>query len=109
MGGSVKLTVKKNWASDITRGLQVGLLELATDVQRRAVILAPVDTGALANSGNVEPVIDGYKIQFGSARVPYARKRHFENKKNPQTIGYLAKAGESVVRGNTSKYFRSKV
>lgn len=82
---------------------------MAVDIRNRAVILAPVETGALKNSGIVEPVTNGYKIQFGSSRVPYARKRHFENKKNPQTLGYLAKAGDAVARSDKSKYFKGKV
>ena len=105
----VKVTMKRNWESNIARELKAGLLEMSTDIQRKAVILGPVDTGALRNSGVVEPIKDGYSIKFGSDRVPYARLRHFENRKNPQTRGYLAKAGDSVARGDKSKYFRGKV
>lgn len=105
----VRVTMKRNWKSDEERGMKSGLLEMVTDIHTRAVILAPVDTSALRNSGKIEPVIGGYKVQFGSSKVPYARRRHFENKKNPQTKGYLAKAGDSVSRGNVSKYFRNKV
>ena len=36
-------------------------------------------------------------VKFGDARVPYARRRHFENKKNPHTKYYLQKAGDNVV------------
>lgn len=105
----VKVTMNRNWSRQIESQLNAGLLEMATDIHKRAVILAPVDTGALRNSGDVDRVTNGYAVRFGSARVPYARKRHFENRKNPQTRGYLAKAGESVARGNTGKYFRGKV
>lgn len=105
----VKVTINKNWSKDVERGLKLAVLDMATAIHHRAVILAPKDTRALANSGKVEPVHDGYKIQFGNSSVPYARIRHFENKKNPQTLGYLAKAGDSVARGDKSKYFRGKV
>jgi hypothetical protein len=107
---SVKITMNANWTK-VQQGkwLQGGLLEMATDIHRRASAFAPVDTGALRNSGRIDSVNDGYKITYGSSRVPYARRRHFENKKNPQTLGYLAKAGDSVVRGNTSKYWRNKI
>lgn len=88
--------------------IKAGLLEMATDIHRRAVAFAPIKEGALRNSGRVEAVNDGYKVVFGSSRVPYARRRHFENKRNPQTLGYLVRAGDSVVRGNISKYFRGK-
>jgi|GEM_PF-2636360 len=106
---SVKVTMKPGWQNDLIKGTQKALLEMATDIHRRAVINAPIETGALRNSGKVEPVTDGYAIRFGSSRVPYARRRHFENKKNPQTKGYLAKGADSVARGNISKYFRNKV
>lgn len=105
----VKVTVNKNWSNGVERGIKAGLLEMVTDIHHKAVILAPKVTRALANSGKIEPVMDGYKVEFGSPKVPYARRRHFENKKNPQTIGYLAKAGDSVARGDKSKYFRGKV
>lgn len=106
---SAKLTVDPNWSSKIAKEISAGLLELSNDIRTRATILAPKETGALANSGKVEPIADGYKITFGSNRVPYARIRHFVNRKNPQTLGYLTKAGDGVMRGNTAKYFRGKV
>lgn len=105
----VKVNIDKNWSKKILRQLDAALLEMALDIHRRAVILAPRDTGALANSGDVTKVADGYQVKFGSSKVPYARKRHFENKKNPQTLGYLSKAGDSVARGDKGKYFRNKV
>jgi len=105
----VKVNIDKNWSKKIEAGMQKALLEMSLDIHRRAVTLAPIETAALRNSGKVEPIPDGYKIQFGNSRVPYARKRHFENKKNPQTLGYLAKAGDGVARGDKSKYFRGKI
>jgi len=105
----VKMTVKSNWKDDIAKSMKLGLLEMAVDIHKRAIILAPKDTRALVNSGIIEPVTDGYRVKFGNARVPYARRRHFENLKHPQTLGYLARAGDSVSRGNTSKYFSGKI
>lgn len=98
-----------NIDSILSAPVKAGLLEMATDIHRRAAALAPVDTSALVNSGRVEPVNGGYVVKFGSTRVPYARRRHFENKKNPQTLGYLERAGDAVVRGNVGKYFRGKI
>lgn len=107
---SVKITLNANWGKVLQpKFLTEGLLEMTTDVHKRATILAPKDSRALVNSGTIDPVTDGFKVTYGSSRVPYARRRHFENKKNPQTLGYLAKAGDSVVRGDTSKYFRGKI
>ena len=92
-----KVTMKSGW--DSTAGLERGLAEMATDIHKRAVILAPKDTRALVNSGNISRTGDKeYTIKFGSTAVPYARRRHFENKKNPQTLGYLSKAEDSVAR-----------
>jgi hypothetical protein len=88
--------------------LKAGMLEMVTEIHKRAVMLAPTDTGALVNSGRIKTIPMGYAVTFGSSRVPYARRRHFENKKNPQTLEYLEKAGDSVVKGNTSKYFRGR-
>jgi len=101
----IKVNINKNWSKPKEKGLDVGLLEMTTDVHRRAVILAPKDTRALANDGRIEKISEGYRVVFGSAKVPYARKRHYENKKNPGSIGYLDKAGESVARGSKGKYF----
>ena len=105
----VKISIDKNWSSKKLKQFDAALLEMAVDIHRRAVMLAPRDTGALANSGEVTKVPSGYQVKFGSGKVPYARLRHFENKKNPQTLGYLAKAGDSVSRGDKGKYFRGKV
>lgn len=107
----VKVTIVPNWSGKMHKGIQLGLLELATDIDKRAKILAPKDTRALVNSALIQPstLSDTYTVKFGNSKVPYARRRHYENKKNPQTIGYLTKAGESVARGDTGKYFRGKV
>lgn len=106
---AVKVRIDKNWATKQQAGMKLAVLEMATDIHRRAVMLAPVLSRALVNSGIIEPVTDGYRVKFGSSKVPYARRRHFENKKHPQTLGYLTKAGDSVARGDKSKYFRGKV
>lgn len=102
----VRVTIKKNWDGTISKELNIGLLEMSTDIHRRSSILAPKDTRALVNSGRIEPIRDGYKIIYGGGRVPYAKRRHYENYKNPQTLGYLAKAGDAVSRGNVKKYFK---
>lgn len=106
----VKIEINKNWSKDIEGGIEKGQLEMVTDVHKRAGIIAPKDTRALLNSGVIERVRKfHYVVRFGNARVPYARKRHYENKKNPQTLRYLEKAGEAVVRGGHGKYYRNKI
>lgn len=103
----VKSNLSSKWAGATAVELDVATLEMATDIHKRAVMLAPEDTGALVNSGVVERIKAAYyRIKFGSSQVPYARKRHFENQLHPNTLGYLAKAGDGVARGNTDKYLR---
>lgn len=106
---TAKVTMKPNWSVNIQKQLKIGLLEMTTDVRRRAIMLAPIDTGDLLASGIIETITDGYSVRFGSSSVPYARRRHFENKKTPGAIGYLSKPGESVGRSDKAKYFRGKI
>lgn len=109
--GQVKFTstLVSKWLPKTEQGLDAGMLELATDIHRRSAINAPKDTRALVNSGTVTRKSLGYYIiRYGSGRVRYARRRHYENKKNPQTLGYLEKAGDSVTRGNVYKYFKGR-
>lgn len=109
MALKTKVTMVSDWVGKLEKATDEGLLEAMTDVHRRAVALAPKETSALANSGKIDRITGGYKLTFGSSRVPYARRRHFENKKNPQTKRYLSKAADSVFRSDTSKYFRRKI
>lgn len=104
---SVRVNINQGWDNKQLKQLDVGTLALVLDIDRRAKTLAPVDTGALANSGKIKRNGEAdYTLTFGSGKVPYARKRYYENEKNPQTKGYLGKAADSVVRGNTTKYFK---
>lgn len=80
--------------------------EMAVDILNRAIMNAPKDTGALVRSGRVVKQGKGWTVQFGDNSVRYAYRRHFENNKNPQTLLYLEKAGDSVTKGNVKKYFR---
>ena len=62
----------------------------------RARMLAPVLSGALKMNGRVEKIENGVSVVFGDNRIPYARRRHFENRKNPSTINYLERAGDQT-------------
>lgn len=104
-----KSTLVSKWVPRTVQELDAGVAEAATDILRRGVILAPVDKRNLVNSGRIERIYAGfYRIIFGSSKVPYAELRHRINRKNPQTIGYLAKAGNSVKRSDPRKYFRKR-
>jgi hypothetical protein len=74
------------WANNESRTIDRAVLEMVTDIHRDASILAPKDTRALVNSGRISRVKEAhYEVTFGGGSVPYARRRHFENMKNPQT------------------------
>ena len=107
--GEVRVTSEllSKWLPLTNKELDQATLEMATDVHKRAVILAPKAKRNLVNSGIIQKLSQAtYQIKFGSSVVPYARRRHFENKKNPQTINYLSNAGDSVKRGGFDKYLR---
>ncbi len=71
----------------------------------RAIMLAPMDSGKLRANGRVEKNPDGGRsVIFGDQSVPYARRRHFENKLHPQTLHYLKRAGDSVKKEGIKKY-----
>lgn len=82
-------------------------LAMASAMVNRGRMLAPHLTGALKASGRVVADSKGTSAVFGGAEigVPYARRRHFENRKNPQTLLYLQKAGDSVAKEGVSKYY----
>ena len=89
---------KENWRN--------GLHAMGDRILMDAIALAPKMTGDLKSDGRVE-VVSGTEvhIKFGDARVPYARRRHFENKKNPQTLQYLKRAGDNIVTKSGLKEF----
>lgn len=80
--------------------------ELVTQVMLiRSDVLAPYDQGDLVSSGRVEKnPLGGRSVVFGGPSAPHARRRHFENKKNPQTLEYLKRGGDSVAKESIKKY-----
>lgn len=109
MSMKAKVIMNPGWNSLLEAKMKTGLIGVALDIRTRAIALAPHQSGNLRGSGIVSNILGGFAIQFGSSKVPYARRRHFENKKNPQTLLYLTRATESVARGDLGKYFRGKV
>lgn len=107
MAGRVRVTHRINqWREGTERKLDAAVLTMATDIQRVATTLAPVETGNLASSGRIEREGEAhYTVIFGGNRVPYARRRHYENKKNPGTLKYLERAGDSTAR-NIKRYLK---
>ena len=77
---------------------------MADSILGRATMIAPKLTGALRSDGRVETKDTSVSVIFGDDRVPYARRRHFENNKNPQTLNYLQKAGDETMKEGLKKY-----
>lgn len=105
--GRVRFTSRiKQWTSQTEGKLDLAVLEMATDIHRVSGLLAPKDTRALVNSGRIEREGKAhYKVIYGGGAVPYARRRHFENKKTPGSLRYLERAGDSTSR-NVKRYLR---
>lgn len=90
--------------------LKNALRAMADSVLIDAQNLAPYDpqpkhkhehlkqTGTLTSNGNT------FTVSFGSGSVEYARIRHYENKKNPQTLRYLERAGNAVAKRGIQAY-----
>lgn len=107
--GSFKITPIKTITEPKLAQINSGLLQLATDIHRLATIYAPRDSGALVSSGRIEKIDGGYAVAFGGSYgisdVRYAKRRHYENKKNPGTLRYLERAGDQTVKQDR-KYFK---
>lgn len=104
---AVRVTSRlKQWTDKTERKLDEAVLEMATDIHRVSGMLAPKDTRALVNSGRiVRNGVANYSIIYGGGPVPYARRRHYENKKTPSSLRYLERGGDSVSR-NVKRYLR---
>ena len=104
---TVKVSSKADaWARMTKANLDNALRSAGDTVLQRAQLLAPVATGALKRDGRVEKSSGEVKVKFGDATVPYARKRHYENNKNPQTLLYLERAGDQVAKEGIKRYLR---
>lgn len=87
--------------------MDFGLGQWATDTHNDSQRLAPHLTGALQNSGRIERVAPlHWFVSFGDAQVPYALRRHYENKAHPGTLRYLERAGDANSRNFTQRYMR---
>lgn len=78
-----------------------GLADLGNDIEKRAIVLAPKDTGMLRNSAKVQVGKDKVTVSFNT---PYARRRHYENNLHPSTRRYLNNALKSIK--DVNKYFK---
>ena len=106
MSGFKIVSTLASWLRNEESVLDGVTTEMAVDILNRAIMNAPKESGALVRSGRVVKAGRGYTVQFGDNSVQYAYRRHFENNKNPGTLLYLEKAGDTVAKGNIRKYFR---
>lgn len=84
--------------------IQNALQKMGNSVMNRAILFAPELTGALKGDGDVKVGRMNVVVGFGGLSVPYARRRHYENNKNPQTKRYLERAGYAVGREGITRY-----
>lgn len=108
MSTTVKVIDQSNgWLALEQVNLDNAVRQMANTILSDSRMLAPVLTGALRSDGNVKKEgMASYIVKYGDARVPYARRRHFENKKNPQTKYYLWNAGDRVVKQGIQRFKR---
>lgn len=103
---SYRLKVSATWARKLsTQQLNKGGVRMMTDILRMARQNAPVQTGALRNSGRFQQVGNTHwQITFGNGRVPYARLREHANRLHPNTTRYLERAARTA-SARTKTYF----
>lgn len=77
---------------DVGNVVQLALTKVTLMVRNKAKELAPYDTGALRKSITSDFALVKLGISVVWSPVPYAKRRHFENNKNPQTLLYLERA-----------------
>lgn len=87
----------------MNRMMADGLQNLGDTVKKRAIILAPKDSGDLRRSSKVDinATKDTAKISFN---MPYAKRRHYENNLHPSTKYYLTNALKSI--STPAKFFK---
>lgn len=84
--------------------IKEALNRMGEAILNRAQLYAPVDTGALRADGRVRQEPNSVTVTFGGFSVPYARRRHYENRLHPQTLLYLERAGNEVARQGVKSY-----
>lgn len=106
MAQTVKLTWNNGKLNELQRKTNEGLLSMGFDIASRARFNAPVLTGALRNS--IRTTVEGETVYVlaGGGRVPYARRREYENRLHPETRHYMERAFDSVLSSDwKTKYF----
>lgn len=94
----------------LRKSIATGLVKMGYAISNQAQRNAPVDTGALVNSirvsiSNADEVFVLAGGSVGGKSIPYAKKREYENRKNPQTKRYMGRAFDQETK-NYLKYFK---
>lgn len=106
MGGFVSKSAE--WFTQESRRLDRTAKNMTQVMVNRGQMIAPVLSGDLVKSGRVvKNATASYSATFGGddVGVPYALRRNFENKKNPQTLHYSERSGDSVAKESIKKYY----
>lgn len=103
---SYQLKVNATWARKLSpQRLNKGGARMMTDILRMARQNAPVQTGALRNSGRFQQTGNHHwQVTFGNSRIPYARLREHVNRLHPNTTRYLERAARTA-SSRTKTYF----
>lgn len=99
MSMKVKVEINSNlnvWTKVTEQNLDNAARSMADSIKILASAKAPVLTGNLKRNGHIEGNAGRYEVVYGDGLVPYARRRHFENKRHPQTLNYLKDGGDQV-------------
>lgn len=96
--------------NQLKQDVNKAMVTAGIDVSNEAKHGAPVDTGALVDSIRVDTdKSDQVYVLAGGSNggkiVPYARRREYENRKNPHTKFYMSRAFASL-KDNYPKYFK---
>lgn len=94
---SYKFTWNKNKLNSVRYNAIQCLLKTAFEISTQAQHSAPVDSGALVNSIRVthneaDKVFVLAGGGFSGKNIPYAKKREYENRKNPHKRYYMKNA-----------------
>lgn len=87
-----------------TARLNSALERMGNSVHNLAKMYAPYASGELLRDGRVKTGNLQTTIAFGGFKVPYARRRHYENNLHPQTKLYLERAGNEVSKRGVVYY-----
>ena len=101
------ITVKMNFdlkKLDPTRIIRIGLINTSEKIQAKAQENAPYETGTLKKS--IGTRIWAYSATIWPRGVDYARRREFENNKNPSRKFYMKRSwefGKNIAQKNLTK------